>query len=276
MNKSQYITHTDTSAAEFFQYRYPPFSDTFEIMDPFKTISEKLIVNRALALIQQGKSMAIYGEAGAGKSMLLKSITNQLDSKCYRIATIPYGGLKPIAILRELCEAFDIDLTGRKNFIPRLQKNFLPHSDKPFPVLIIDDAHLMEKQSFVDICSLLHDAKTRTSAAALILTGQPVLKKMLELDIFSAVRTRLAYRFYLPKLSIEEAKEFIMFRLKVAGAQSNLFHEQALEAIAADSSGNKRVIMNLAAMCLEEAVTRKENIITDEIVNAVSMEHNNG
>lgn len=266
---------TPATAATSFQYRYPPFADTFEIMEPFQSQEETLILHRAATFIRQGKSLAIYGEAGAGKSMLLKSITNQLDTKSYRIVTIPYGGLKPTALLRELCEAFDIDLTGRKSHLTRLQKNFEPKSDKPFPVIIIDDAHAMEKQSFIDLCSLLHDAKSRTAAAVLVLTGQPVLKKMLELDIYAAVRTRLAYRFHMPRLSIDETKDFIQFRLQAAEAPENLFHEQAMEVIAADAAGNRRILMNLAALCMEEAANRKEKVITADIVNAVTNQYRN-
>jgi type II secretory pathway predicted ATPase ExeA len=271
MNKSANNT-APTSAAEFFQYRYPPFADTYEIQKPFQSQTETLILNRSLALIRQGKSLAIYGEAGAGKSMLIKSISQQLDSKSYRVVTIPYGGLKPQAILRELCEAFAIDLTGRKNLLPRLQKSFQPHADKPFPVILIDDAHDMEKKSFIDLCSLLHDAQSRTAAAVIILAGQPVLKNMLELDIFAPVKTRMACRFFLPKLSIDEAVAFVRFRLQVAEASPDLFHEQALQSIATDSAGNRRTLMNLAALCLEEAARRQENIVTADIVNMITAE----
>jgi type II secretory pathway predicted ATPase ExeA len=130
----------------------------------------------------------------------------------------------------------------------------------------------MDKQSFIDLCSLLHDAQSRTSAAALILVGQPVLKKMLELDIFAPVRTRLAYIHRMQKLSIEEAKDFIRFRLKIAEAAPDLFHEEALDCIAADTAGNRRNIMNLATLCLEEAARRQEKVITADIVNAIVME----
>jgi len=265
-------TIAPASAAEFFAYRYPPFADTYEIGQPFRSPAESLILSRALALVRQGKSLAIYGEAGAGKSMLIKSITQELDSKAYRVATIPYGGLKPSAILRELCEAFGIDLTGRKNLLPRLQKNFQPNSEKPFPVIIVDDAHDMDKQSFIDLCSLLHDAQSRTAAAVLILAGQLVLKKMLALDIFAPVRTRMACRLLLPKLTIDESKEFIRYRLDVAQASPDLFHEQALESLAADCAGNRRTLMNLAALCLEEAARRQEKVITADIVNMITME----
>jgi hypothetical protein len=42
--------------------------------------------------------------------------------------------------------------------------------------------------------------------------------------------------------------------------------------IAADSTGNRRIIMNLAALCLEEAARRKEKIVTADIVNMVTAE----
>lgn len=265
-------TAAPLSATEFFQYRYPPFADTYEIREPFQSQAESLIVTRALALLRQGKSLAIYGEAGAGKSMLIKSIAQKLDSKAYRVATIPYGGIKSSALLRELCEAFGIDLSGRKNLLSKLQKNFQPQTDKPFPIIIVDDAHDMEKQSFFNLCALLHDAQSRTAAAALVLAGQPALKNILKLDIFSPVRTRLACRYLLPKLSIDETKDFIRYRLQSAEADIDIFHEQAIETLAVDSGGNRRALMNLAALCLEEAARRQEKVVTADVVNMIVVE----
>ena len=67
------------SALQFFGYRYPPFADTFEITEPYISDSDALIVQRVSALLRQGKSVAIHGDAGTGKSMLVKSIVSQLD-----------------------------------------------------------------------------------------------------------------------------------------------------------------------------------------------------
>jgi MoxR-like ATPase len=76
------------TALQFFGYRYPPFADTVEIHTPYQCDAERLIVQRTTALLRQGKSVAIHGEAGTGKSMLVKSITSQLDAKEFRIAQI--------------------------------------------------------------------------------------------------------------------------------------------------------------------------------------------
>jgi general secretion pathway protein A len=260
------------SALQFFGYRYPPFADTFEIHTPFQCDAESLILHRTTALLRQGRSVAIHGEAGGGKSMLVKSICSQLDSKEFRVAHIPYGGIKPSAILRDLCEELDVDTSGRKNLLSRLAADFQRSADKPFPVIVVDEAHEMQRQSFIDLCSLLHDARRRTAAAALVLVGQPVLRKMLELDIFSPVKTRLTCLFSMPKLSHEDAKAFIAFRLKTAQADPALFDSEALEALAVDAKGNRRGLMNFAALCLEEAARRNDKVVTAEIVTDITLE----
>jgi len=260
------------SAQQFFGYRYPPFADTVEIVEPYRSDAEDIIVNRTSALLRQGKSVAIHGEAGTGKSMLVKTITSQLDPKEFRIAQIPYGGMKPSAILRDLCDELDIDTVGRKNLLSRLAADFQRSAGKPFPIIVVDEAHEMQRQSFIDLCSLLHDPRQRTAAAALILVGQPVLKKMLELDIFAPVKTRLTCLFSMPKLTIDDAKEFVSFRLNLAQADAGLFDSEAVDCLAADSKGNRRTLMNLAALCLEEAARRNDRVVTTEVVTAVSLE----
>ena len=260
------------TALQFFGYRYPPFADTFEIHEPYQSENENIIVQRTCALLRQGRSIALYGEAGTGKSMLAKSIISLLDQKEFRIAHIPYGGMKPSAILRDLCDELDIDIAGRKNLLSRLTSDFQRSSGKPFPVIIVDEAHEMSRQSFIDLCSLLHDARQRTAAAALVLVGQPVLKKMLELDIFSPVKTRLTCLFSMPKLTLDDAKDFISFRLNLAQVDAGLFDNEAIDCLATDSKGNRRMLMNLAALCLEEAARRKDKVVTAEIVTSITLE----
>lgn len=260
------------SALQFFGYRYAPFADTVEIPEPYLCDTDELIVQRALALLRQGKSLALHGEAGTGKSMLLKSITSRLDTKEFRVAHIPYGGIKPSAMLRDLCDEFDVDTSGRKNLLSRLADDFKRGADKPFPVIVVDEAHEMQRQSFLDLCSLLHDARQRTAAAALVLVGQPVLKKMLELDIFAPVKTRLTCSFLMQRLSLEDSRDFIAFRLKRAQAPNGLFDQEALDCLATDAKGNRRILMNLAALCLEEAALRNDKVVTGEVVSAVTMQ----
>lgn len=254
----------------FFRYRYPPFSDTREIQEPFLSEGDQIILNRMAGLVRQGKSFALYGEPGTGKSMLLKALLQKLDLKAYRHANVPYGGCKRSALLREICEAFDIDAGGRTNLLHRLRKNFQPQTDKPFPLIIVDEAQEMERPSFMDLVSLLQDPRQKTAAASLVMAGHGTLKTMLELDIFSAVRTRLAFLFPMPKLDTEQAKQFILYRLKIAEANDTIFETDALECLALDCAGNRRILMNLCAMALQVATERNEKVITADLVNSIA------
>ena len=255
-----------------FKYRYPPFSDTFEVKESYLSDTDSVLIKRATSFISQGKRMCFFGKPGTGKSMLLKAIASELDTKTYNVAIIPYGSVKRNVLLRDLCDAFGIDASGRGSLLSRLRKHFISESEKPFPVIMVDDAHELEKESFMDLCTLLHDVKTRTCAAALILCGHGCLKTQLGLDIYAPVKTRMAFMFRTSNLNPEESADFIKHRLKIAGADENIIDEDAMAIIAADTKGNRRDLMNRCAMAMEIATERKEKIITADLVNSLEME----
>lgn len=259
------------TAKETFKFRYPPFSDTFEVREPFLSTQDEALLKRAESFISQGKSLCLYGEPGVGKSMLLKSLGERLDPKTYLTASIPYASLKRNALLRELCEEFGIDTSGRGSLNRRLAKHFGALKDKGFPVIFIDDAHAMEKESFMDLCALLHDGKSRTASAALVLCGHGNLKTMMGLDIFAPVRTRMAFMFRVARLDAEEAAAFVKYRLKIAGASESIIDDDALAILAADAGGNRRELMNRCAMAMELAAERNEKVITPDLVNNMEL-----
>jgi Cdc6-like AAA superfamily ATPase len=145
--------------------------------------------------------------------------------------------------------------------IGRLRKHFVSGGDAPFPVIIVDDAHELEKES--DLCSLLHD-----SAAASLIHG--CLKKMLALDIYAAISTRI--RSKMNSLSPSDSIAFIKHRLSIAQANENIFSNDAMELIAADGNGNRRSLMNLCSMAMEVACERHERVISADLVHNMHME----
>ena len=50
-----------------FKYRYPPFSDTFEVKESYLSDTDSVLIKRAVSFISQGKSMCFYGKAGYWK-----------------------------------------------------------------------------------------------------------------------------------------------------------------------------------------------------------------
>ena len=112
-----------------------------------------------------------------------------------------------------------------------------------FPVFAMDDAHLMEKESLMDICSLMFNPHKETVAASFILIGDETLEKKLELQILAPVRNRLTGLFHLNTLDEKESLEFIKFRLASGKAPENLFGNDALNIMSSYCRGNRRQIM---------------------------------
>jgi type II secretory pathway predicted ATPase ExeA len=252
-----------------FGIRYSPFTDTFPIADPFATEAETRLRERMQMLLGQGKSVSVVGEPGSGKSMLLRSLLAGLEQKAFRFAYVPYSGLKPSTLLREICEKLAIDTQGRGSLLGRLHKAFSRKEDAPYTILVLDEAHTLPGEALLELFSLTQDVDKRTASASIVLCGHPVLEKTLSLDIHAAIKTRIAARMSLKPLQGDEVEAFIRFRLKAAKAREDLFTKEAIKLIELDSKGNRRVIMNLAGNCMDLAVLRQEKLVTDELAREV-------
>lgn len=269
------MSTTISTVCAHFDIRYSPFTDTFPISEPFSTQGEAHLLDRMMLLLGQGKSFSLTGEPGSGKSMLIKTLIGKLEQKSFRHVLIPYSGLKQGPMLREICDKFAIDTSGRSSLLGRLHKAFSRKGnassaeDGLYPVIILDEAHALPGDSLLEIFSLTQDSAQRTAAASVILCGHPVLEKTLALDIHAAIKTRIAARLSLRPLQETEVADFIRYRLKAVKANPELFTKEAIKLIELDSKGNRRVIMNLAGNCMDLAVIRQEKIITDELAREV-------
>lgn len=257
------------SVTAYFGMRYSPFTDTFPIADSFVTEGDKHLLERMHMLLSQGKSFSLTGDPGSGKSMLIKAFLSSLESKPFRIVSIPYSGLKAPALLREICEKLSIDTTGRSSLLGRLNKSFSRNADGAYPVIVLDEAHALPGEALLELFSLTQDTAQRTATASIILVGHPMLEKMLALDIHSAIRTRIAARLRIKPLQENEVDDFIRYRLNLVKASSDLFTKEAMRIIELDTKGNRRMIMNHCGGCMDHAVLRNEKIITDELAREV-------
>jgi general secretion pathway protein A len=258
------------SPAEFFNYKLHPFADTYRLKQPYLGDQDKRFFKTALSLISTGKSFALSGPSGAGKSTLIHYVLSRLDVNCYRPALVHYGGLQRNGMLKAIADVLGVDTNGRTvPLLIKLQKQIMQMASENrnvFPVFVIDDAHLMEKESLMDICSLMFNPLKETVAASFILVGDETLEKRLQLQIMSPVRTRLTGQFNLNTLNDNESLEFIQFRLSNAHVAETLFDPDALSIMSSHCRGNRRQIMNMGTLLLAEAFYRQERTIGAELI----------
>ena len=82
------------SPAEFFNYKYHPFADTYRLKTPYLGEQDNRFFKTALSLISTGKSFALSVLSCSGKSTLIHYILSRLDVTCYRPSLVHYGGLQ--------------------------------------------------------------------------------------------------------------------------------------------------------------------------------------
>ena len=258
------------SPTEFFNFKYHPFANTYRLKTPYLGEQDKRFLRTAISLISSGKSFALFGPSGSGKTTLIQYVLSQLDANCYKPSMVHYGGLQRNGMLKAIADVLGVDTNGRTvPLLISLQKqimNMASEHHSVFPVFVIDDAHLMEKESLMDICSLMFNPQKEIVAASFILVGDETLEKKLLLQVMSSVKTRLTGQFNLNTLNDDESLEFIKFRLSNAGAAETLFDQDALNIMSSHCRGNRRQIMNMGTLLLTEAFYRQEKTISSELI----------
>lgn len=253
---------------DFFGWRYHPFADTYlqrHFWVPSRDTKQLETIKR---LLHNGKSLALCGPSGSGKTTMIHTLMHDLDKNSYRPVLIPYAGHARNGLTRILAESLGVETKGRGvPLITRIQQHLeamIGGTSPRHPVIIIDDAQLVENESLWDLCSLLFQTTRQTVAASLILVGDEVLVKRLELYTLLPVRSRLTTIMKLRPMNEQETRQFIENRLRNGKAPQDLFADEAIEILAAHTRGNRRSIMNIATMALEEAYSRQEKTITAE------------
>ena len=230
---------------------------------------DEQVLRAARNLLRVGKSFALCGPSGAGKTTLLRHLLQQMDPRHYQPYLIPYGGYNRGAILRLIAEQMGVDASGRRApLLHRLQHQLhqLADTQQPkHPIFVIDDAQLLESATLLDLCALMAGADN-TVAASLILVADPSFPKMLSLRVMAPIHSRLTSLFHIQHLTQEECGSFLLHRLTATGAAADLFEPEAIALMAAETAGNRRHLMNLATMLLQEAHTRGERTVSAQLV----------
>ena len=265
---------TALSAAEFFGWKRHPFIDLPGdiALEALAVKRDQELAHRAREFIKVNRSFALIGTPGAGKTTLARAIVQSLDPRSYRPIWLSYAGCNRGGVLRILAEKVGLEL-NRKGLPPlhKLQRHLAllqKEPGSPFPVIVVDDAQHLEVESIMDLCAILAHPDEQKALASLVLVGDESLDHILRLESRRAIASRMACTFRMEALTQDETKALLARRLETAKAPKDLFADDAMELLAAQSRGNRRELMNLGVMLCIEAHSREEKSITAELVLA--------
>ncbi len=270
MNRSETDLISDLPMNDFFGWKRHPFADTYIQRQLWLSNDDQKKMETIKRLLHYGKSTALCGTSGTGKTTLIHALIGGLDKNAYLPVLLPYAGHPRNGLTRVLAQTLGVDIKGRgMPLITRIQQYIetLSGSTNPrHPVLIIDDAQRVESDSLWDLCSLLFQTNRQMVAASLILVGDDNLGKQLDLYAMAPIRTRLTGIMKIATMNEYETRQFIQSRLKNAQAPEDLFTNEAIDLITGFTRGNRRGVMNTATVALEDAYYHNEKNVTAEVI----------
>jgi len=213
--------------------------------------------------------MLITGEAGVGKSTLLRAFKESLKENSYKVVYLPLTTINKTEFYRQL----NTELGGEKHFrkcdmfksIQTLLVNY-DKNLKQTPVIIFDDAQYLNSDNLFELHLLLNFEIDSYDPALWILTGQPHLRERISRPAFASIEQRIVLKSTLMPMSEAETREYIEHHLKLKGRKEPLFNESGYLAVFKTSSGVKRIINRIALKSLMFGVSKKLEIINEEAV----------
>ena len=262
---------------QYFGLKFNPFTKEVAV-DKLFTSKDLLELESRLKYLQDTRGIGlVVGEPGSGKSTALRKFVCKLNpalySHCYfSLSTVSvlefYHGLamelgeepkhKKVAVFHQIQQAI----------------NSMYYDRRITPVIVLDEIHLASNKVLEDLRLIFNFKMDSQNPFILILTGQPLIRSKLAMNINNPLRQRLVVKYIMQGLKAEELKDYCSSRLKQAGMVEELFTDAAFEAIYAITNGLTRLVNSLVTNCLLYAYGKKLRQIDEEVVYQAQTELN--
>lgn len=255
---------------DFYGLKEKPFNLTPDPRFLYLTPAHQDALSQLLYGVQEEKGFIILtGEVGTGKTTLLQSLIRELDNTT-EVALVVHSKLQFDELLEYVLEDFGVKVQAT-SLAQRLfaLNEFLidQHRAGRNSVLILDEAQHLEPETLEQVRLLSNFETPTTKLLQILLVGQPELKANLALDQLRQLRQRIGLRCSIYPLSREETRDYILSRLRIAGAgDSSIFTEEAIGRIAEYAGGIPRVVNMVCDHCLLFGFADQKRQIDQEIV----------
>lgn len=248
-----------------FPFRITPDTD-YLYMSPAHSRAKAYM---EYAIFNREGFVVITGEIGSGKTTLIKKLLTEIDENII-VAKIFQTQLDEVEILQAILVEFGLNpFSAKKVELLNMINQFLVNSylDGKQVLLIIDDAQNLSKRVLEEITMLSSVETQKEKILHVILVGQPELNQKLEAPDMEQLLQRVSLRYHVRALTLDETKEYIQHRLKVAGIKEQLFSEEIYPKIYEYSGGIPRLINTLCDTGLTCAFADNKFVVDVEEFN---------
>jgi type II secretory pathway predicted ATPase ExeA len=209
----------------------------------------------------------LTGEVGAGKTVAVRTVIAGLDASRHTTIYLP----NPMIGVRGIHEAI-VTTTGgspsnlSSRLIAQARAALAAERDERgrTPVLVLDEAHLLSYEQLEAIRMLSNQSMDQDSPLAILLVGQPSLRRQTKLAVLAALEQRIGIRYSMPPMTDDETASYVKHHTTLAGRSDTLFSDDAVNLIHATARGYPRAVNNLAIQALVAAYAARQAIVDEK------------
>ena len=241
-----------------FQLRQRPFPATPDPARYYPATSHERAIARLLGGLVDGEGvLALTGAPGTGKTLLCHCLLERLDANT-NVAFLTNSHVGSRAGLLQAI-LYDLSLPYEGRGEQELRLALIDHLLRRYEegqgtLLIVDEAQHLTPDLLEEL-RLLGNLEARSGKAVqVILVGQPALLETLRRPELTAFRQRLAIRAEIEPLPLQEAADYLLHHVRIAGGRpERLFADEALELLARQTRGVPRLLNQAAHHALNLA-----------------------
>lgn len=261
---------------KFYKLNEQPFSNVVDNRFYFDNpqLSEALV--RIKYAVDTMKGLAVVvGDIGTGKTTLARKILDELDEKQYESAllVVLHSSVTSDWLMRKIALQLGVDkpAEAKVDLLGQIYRKLLEiHEEGRRAVVIIDEMQMLRSQEIMEeFRGLLNMEASEGKLITFVFFGLSEMENLFSLD--AALKQRIALRCRLTALDEDITREYMKHRLKVAGAEEDIFTPDAVKAIHLCSKGVPRVINTVCDNALLEGFLERKAMIDKDIIESVGI-----
>ena len=262
----------------YWQLEQKPFENCSDPRFYYPCESHQAALLKLRYAIENRRGAALLaGPSGSGKTLIVSMLRAVLGERFTPFIHLVFPQMAPDQLLAYLAGELVGATSG--SFTPSVQQSvqhighFLAANTERgrHAVVVIDEAHLLEdRRSLEALRLLLNFELAGRPGLTMLLSGQPEMLPVL--DRTPQLEERLGVKCLLRPLTVTETAEYVVHRLRTAGASKTIFEPEALATIHRLTHGIARRINRLCDLALLIGYAEQRATLTAEQIESVSQE----